>query len=219
MIKNNTPQKFDLKKGHVDESLAKADTKLEVFPFNKLALFEQSKPCPIANMYGGAVLDISVHQRIKRADNKPHSTCPMVENTCCTNLSFLNMESRWNELIHPLESYHKAGVKLFKFISGDFIDKGIIKKPMYSEACLISDEAKKNCDIKWEELKEASRRFLTETIPKYGKAFNETYTVFNDLRSKLACMACDPSAENSYNLAAKTVRISRETYKDFAEKV
>jgi hypothetical protein len=42
MIKNKTPQKFDLKTGDVDESLAKADTKLEAFPFKKLTLFSES---------------------------------------------------------------------------------------------------------------------------------------------------------------------------------
>jgi len=219
MIKNKTPQKFDLKEGAVDESLAKADTKLEAFPFKKLVLFSNNKPCPIAHMFGGAELDIGVHKRIKKKNNDPHHTCPMVENTCCTSLSFLNMESRWNELMYPLESYHKSGVKILKFISGEFIDKGVIKKPMYSEACLISDEAHKNCDTKWQELKEASKKFLTETIPKYSKAFNDVYAVFNDIRKKLACMACDPSAEDSYNLEAKTVRVERETYKNFADKI
>jgi hypothetical protein len=170
-------------------------------------------------MFSGAKLDISIHQRIKKGDNQPHSTCPMVENTCCTNLSFLNMESRWNEFIHPLAEYHRAGVNIFKFIAGDFIKKGIIKKPIYSDACLISDEAHKNCDTKWEELQVASKKFLTETIPKWTKAFEDNFKAYVDLKTKLACMACDPSAENAYNLTAKTVRVKKEIYKNFAEKI
>jgi len=103
MIKNKTPQKFDLMTNAIDGSLAKADTRLQAFPFHKLELFRPSKPCPIVRMFGGE-LSVSVHPRINRRNNGTHNICPMVSNmTCCSNISFLNMESRWNELIHPLE--------------------------------------------------------------------------------------------------------------------
>jgi len=39
------------------------------------------------------------------------------------------------------------------------------------------------------------------------------------MTTKLACMSCDPTAQHAYNLAAKTVRIKREEYKNFAEKI
>merc|ERR1711957_897289 len=93
MIKNKTPQKFDLMTNAIDGSLAKADTRLQAFPFHKLELFRPSKPCPIVRMFGGE-LSVSVHPRIKRRNNGTHNICPRVSKRSLFTLRHVQYQRR-----------------------------------------------------------------------------------------------------------------------------
>jgi len=77
----------------------------------------------------------------------------------------------------------------------------------------------KTCVEKFDELKKASDVFLNKTIPKFEEVFEKIFAKINDTRTKLACMACDPAAFQSYNLKSKTVRITRADYEDYAKAV
>lgn len=95
--------------------------------------------------------------------------------------------------------------------------KGIINRPEVSQSCQISDGAMTDCKTKFEELKKASDVFSSKTIPKMEASFEEYFKQLTGIRTNLACMSCDPKAQDSYNIAGQTVRITREQYQTFAE--
>ena len=69
----------------------------------------------------------------------------MVEHSCCTESSFLNMKNMWNEGAYPFILLNRTYLNIFKFISDKLVNVGMVKKPAYVTVCKRSKEDLENC--------------------------------------------------------------------------
>jgi len=186
---------------------------MESLDFESFDLYTPSKPCPVASLFNA---EQSIALWTRRSTDASSSVCSMVKETCCQEVSFMNLKSLWNEGAYPVMLMIQSYVTIFEFFSNSFIHVGVMRKPSYTHECRKTPNAMKACVEQYENLKTHSKEFTKSFLPKLREMFKKSSDMLMSTRTKLFCMSCDPSSGQYIDVAKKSINITRVEFEKFA---
>lgn len=200
----------------IDETLTKsalqADTKLPQLDMSGFQLFRTSKRCPLAAVFGGEVR-VKLNRRIGQANAKERGLCLMLEDSCCTETTFVNYRDMWGEGIINLQIYYKFIEDIKEFFLTKFPYLGVQKRP---KVVCKTEKSKPECMKRWKHLHAMTKR-ATKILPQYLENYRKCIKTINDVRSKMFCFSCDITSKRFINKDRREVIVATDQFKQFVD--